>query len=161
MLIAFTCVRRFAGVPIWLLLDDNGIGRYAFNDMHNRWACVRQFIGIPICCVGRWNLIRRNDGNRLRFCTSICTTKQSVVLDVGIWYARMMVIDSPAYDQNRKCSNLLCWTLESDTPNNSNRFACDTLIQLMCQSVGWTLESDTPIYGDRFACVANSPVLTK
>ena len=73
---------------------------------------------------------------------------QSVVLNVGIWYGDSPVAGTPP----RRCTNLLCWTLESDTATRRSPVAGTPLrrcTNLLC----WTFESDTPNDGNRFDCV--------
>ena len=55
---------------------------------------------------------------------------QTVVLNVGIWYGDSPVAGTPL----RRCTNLLCWTLESDTatrrsPVAGRRYAASPVYQ--------------------------------
>ena len=141
-------VRRFDGVPIcrverWnlirrrMVIDSpvyadspvcRSVGWTLESDTPiygNRFACVRRFAGVPICCVERWNLIRR-----------------------------LMVIDSPVYADSPVCQSV-SWTLESDTPNDGNRFACVRRFAgvLICWVGRWNLIRrmmviDSPVYAD-------------
>ena len=89
----------------------------------NRFACVRQFAGVPICCVERWNLIRR-----------------------------LMVINSPVYADS-PVRQSVGWTLESDTPIYGNRFACVRRfagVPICCVE---RLNPIRRFAGNRFACV--------
>ena len=119
-----------------------------------RWKLIRRLAGrryadspvYQICCVERWNLIRRYADSPVYQSvvlnvgiwyagTADSPVYQSVVLNVGIWYAG--TADSPVYQSVvlnvgiwyagtpiRRYTNLLCWTLESDTPIDGSRFAC-------------------------------------
>ena len=83
---AGTPIRRCTNLLCWTLESDSPV--YADSPVYqsvvlnvgicNRFACVRRFAGVPICCVERWNLIRRYADSPVY---------QSVVLNVGIWYA--------------------------------------------------------------------------
>ena len=162
--VAGTPPRRCTNLLCWTLESDTA----------TRHSPVRRLAGVPICCVERWNLIRRLAGRWY----ADSPVYQSVVLNVGIWYGDSPVAGTPL----RRCTNLLCWTLESDTPKDGNRFArvrrfagvpiccverwnlirrlagrrspvAGTLLRRCTNLLCWTLESDTPKDGNRFACV--------
>ena len=110
----------------------------------DRRSPVRRLAGVPICCVERWNLIRRLATRRYA-ASPVC---QSVVLNVGIWYGDSPVAGTPI----RRCTNLLCWTLESDTATRRSpvrRFAGVPI----CYVGRWNLIRrrmviDSPVYAD-------------
>ena len=71
--VAGTPLRRCTNLLCWTLESDTATRR----------SLIRRLAGVPICCVERWNLIRRLAGRRY----AASPVYQSVVLNVGIRYA--------------------------------------------------------------------------
>ena len=125
-------------VGAWICFSDVYVGRLYGDSpvagrrspIAGRRSPVRRLADVPICCVERWNLIRRLAGRR------------------------SPVAGTPL----RWCTNLLCWTFESDTPNDGNRFACVRRfagVRICCVGrlnlIRRMMVIDSPVY-------ANSPV---
>ena len=105
------------------------------------WYIGTPFVGVPICCVERWNLIRRLAGCRSPVAgTPICCVER--------WNPDTRLAGRRSPVAGRRYTNLLCWTLESDTATRRSPGRRSPVHQSVVLNVGiWY--GDSPVAGCR------------